>query len=38
VILRVIDLPTAVDTAKVKATVKDGAFELDLPKADPQPD
>jgi HSP20 family molecular chaperone IbpA len=37
VILRVIDLPTAVDAAKVKATVKDGILELDLPKADPPP-
>jgi HSP20 family molecular chaperone IbpA len=37
VILRVIDLPTAVDTAEVKATVKDGVLELDLPKAQPEP-
>ena len=34
-ILRVIDLPTAVDTAKVKTAVKDGVLELDLPKAEP---
>ncbi len=36
VILRVIDLPTAVDPAKVKSTVKDGVLELDLPKAEPK--
>jgi HSP20 family molecular chaperone IbpA len=38
VILRVIDLPATVDTAAVKATVKDGVLELNLPKADPEPD
>jgi len=32
VILRVIDLPAAVDPAKVKTAVKDGVLELDLPK------
>ena len=37
VILRVIDLPEAVDTAKVKTTVKDGILELDLSKAEPEP-
>jgi HSP20 family molecular chaperone IbpA len=38
VILRVIDLPAAVDAAKVKTTVKDGVLELDLSKAEPEPD
>jgi HSP20 family protein len=37
VILRVIDLPATVDAAKVKTTVKDGVLELDLSKADPEP-
>ena len=37
VILRVIDLPTAVDPAKVKTAVKDGVLELDLPKAERKP-
>lgn len=37
VILRVIDLPATVDAAKVKTTVKDGVLELDLSKAEPQP-
>ena len=32
-ILRVLDLPAAVDPAKVKATLKDGVLELDMPKA-----
>jgi HSP20 family protein len=34
-ILRVIDLPTNVDTTKVTATLKDGVLELDMPKAAP---
>jgi HSP20 family protein len=34
VILRVIDLPTAVDPAKVKTVVKDGVLELELSKAE----
>jgi HSP20 family molecular chaperone IbpA len=34
VILRVIDLPTAVDPAKAKTAVKDGVLELDLPKSE----
>jgi HSP20 family molecular chaperone IbpA len=34
-ILRVVDLPAAVDTKKAKTTVKDGVLELDLPKAEP---
>jgi HSP20 family protein len=34
-ILRVIDLPAAVDTAKVTATIKDGVLELEMPKAAP---
>jgi HSP20 family protein len=34
VILRVIDLPTAVDPANAKTAVKDGVLELDLPKAE----
>jgi HSP20 family protein len=34
-ILRVIDLPVAVDTAKVTATLKDGVLELEMPKAAP---
>ena len=33
-ILRVIELPTAVDPAKVKTAVKDGVLELDMPKAE----
>lgn len=32
-ILRVMDLPTEVDTAKAEATLKDGLLELTLPKA-----
>ena len=36
VILRVIDLPTAVDPAKFRTAVKDGVLELDLPKAEPK--
>ncbi len=35
-ILRVVDLPTAVDAKKAKTTVKDGVLELDLPKAEPE--
>jgi len=31
-ILRVVDLPAAVDTKSAKTTVKDGVLELDLPK------
>jgi HSP20 family protein len=34
-ILRVIDLPAAVDTANVTATLKDGVLELEMPKAAP---
>ncbi len=34
-ILRVIDLPTEVDTSKVTATLKDGVLEFALPKAAP---
>jgi HSP20 family protein len=34
-ILRVIDLPVPVDTAKVTATLKDGVLELEMPKAAP---
>ncbi|HKM82790.1 MAG TPA: Hsp20 family protein [Candidatus Acidoferrum sp.] len=34
-ILRVFDLPAAVDPTKVKATLKDGVLELDMPKAAP---
>jgi HSP20 family protein len=34
-ILRVIDLPAAVDTAKVTATLNDGVLELEMPKAAP---
>jgi len=34
-ILRVIDLPVPVDTAKVTATLKDGVLELQMPKAAP---
>jgi HSP20 family protein len=34
-ILRVIELPAAVDGEKVKATLKDGILSLDLPKAAP---
>ncbi len=36
VILRVIDLPTAVDPAEVKTAVKDGVLELELQKAEPK--
>jgi HSP20 family protein len=32
-ILRVVDLPADVDTAKVSATLKDGILAIDLPKA-----
>jgi HSP20 family protein len=32
-ILRVLDLPAAVEAEKVKATLKDGVLELDMPKA-----
>jgi HSP20 family protein len=34
-ILRVIDLPADVDTAKASATLKDGLLELKMPKAEP---
>jgi len=34
-ILRVLDLPAAVEATKVKATLKDGVLELDMPKAAP---
>lgn len=34
-ILRVVDLPAAVETEKAKATLKDGLLELDMPKAAP---
>lgn len=34
-ILRVLDLPAAVDPAKVKAMLKNGVLELDMPKATP---
>jgi len=34
-ILRVVDLPAAVDTKNTKTMVKDGVLELDLPKAEP---
>jgi HSP20 family protein len=34
-ILRVIELPAAVDTTKVTATLKDGVLELQMPKAAP---
>jgi len=34
-ILRVIELPAAVDTEKTKAALKDGVLELDMPKAAP---
>jgi HSP20 family protein len=34
-ILRIIDLPAPVDTAKVTATLKDGVLELNMPKAAP---
>ncbi len=34
-LLRVIDLPTEVDTAKVTATLKDGILELAMPKGAP---
>jgi HSP20 family protein len=34
-ILRVIDLPVAVDADKVAATLKDGVLELKMPKAAP---
>lgn len=35
-ILRVVDLPAAVDTKNAITTVKDGLLELDLPKAEPE--
>lgn len=35
-ILRVVDLPAAVDTKNAKTTVKDGVLELNLPKAEPE--
>jgi HSP20 family molecular chaperone IbpA len=35
-ILRVVDLPAAVDTKNAKIAVKDGVLELDLPKAEPE--
>jgi len=35
-ILRVLDLPAAVDTKSAKTTVKDGVLVLDLPKAEPE--
>jgi HSP20 family protein len=34
-ILRVIDLPAAVDPTKVTATLKDGVLDLEMPKAAP---
>lgn len=34
-ILRVLDLPAEVDAEKVKATLKDGILELEIPKAAP---
>ena len=34
-ILRVINLPAAVDPAKVTATLKDGVLEMEMPKAVP---
>ena len=34
-ILRVIDLPAAVDTARVTAALKDGVLEFAMPKAEP---
>ena len=34
-ILRVVDLPAAVDTEKAKATLKDGMLELEMPKTAP---
>ena len=34
-ILRVFDLPAAVEVEKVKATLKDGVLELNMPKAAP---
>ncbi len=34
-ILRVLDLPAAVDPSKVKATLKEGVVQLDMPKAAP---
>lgn len=34
-ILRIIELPAAVDNEKAKATLKDGMLELDMPKAAP---
>jgi HSP20 family protein len=34
-ILRVVDLPAKIDTAKVTATLKDGILEFAMPKAEP---
>ena len=34
-VLRVLDLPAEVDPAKVKATLKDGVLDLEMPKAAP---
>jgi len=34
-VLRVVDLPTAVDTGKAEAALKNGVLELKLPKAPP---
>jgi len=34
-ILRVFDLPAAVDRVRVKATLKDGVLDLEMPKATP---
>ena len=35
-ILRLVDLPAAVETKNAKTTVKDGVLELNLPKAEPE--
>ncbi len=35
-VLRVIDLPAAVDTKNARTAVKDGVLELELPKAEPE--
>ncbi|MGB8030470.1 MAG: Hsp20 family protein [Terracidiphilus sp.] len=35
-IMRVVDLPAAVDTKNAKTTVKDGVLELDLARAEPE--
>ena len=34
-ILRVVDLPTEVDSAKVTTTLKDGVLNIELPKVAP---